>query len=165
MAKHAYEPLPRLSLLVAQGTRQVGHDDELMGKSALPKGAATDLDAPLRPGAFAAGKEGIDDAARLAFKKCLQPQLGRRTTDHALRRLPNESLTGAVDQTQRTILVERENGDVDLLHHLLQERDRFEGAVSLVPQRLAERVDLMHRLPECVVEAAAAGTNRVVALA
>ena len=45
-----------------------------------------------------------------------------------------QSLAGAIDQFQMLGAVEREYGDVDLLHHLVEQRRRFDGAETLGAQ-------------------------------
>ena len=76
MTQHAHEALPRLAFFIAQRPTQVGDDDELVREPTLPKRAAPDLDTPRRTRAIAAGKKGIDDAARLAVEEGLQPEIG-----------------------------------------------------------------------------------------
>ena len=72
---------------------------------------------------------------------------------------------GAVDELQLALLVEREHRDVDLRHHLAQQRGRFERVEPLVAQRLDQRVDLDHHLAERVAAARAAGADGEVPFA
>src|SRR5687767_12335106 len=111
-----------------------------MREPALPERRAANLDASGRARPLTAGKKRVHHSSRLAIEKGLQPKLRCPMSDDPLGRLPNESLTGAVHQAQRTAFVEGEDGDVDLLHDLAQERAGFEGPQSLIAQRIAQRV-------------------------
>ena len=72
---------------------------------------------------------------------------------------------GAVDELQLLLLVEGEHRDVDLRHHLAQQRRRLERVEALVAQRLDQRVDLDHHLAERIAAARAAGADGEVPLA
>ena len=63
------------------------------------------------------------------------------------------------------VLVEGEHRDVDLRHHLAQQRRRFERVEPLVAQRLDQRVDLDHDLAERIAAARAARADGEVPLA
>ena len=63
------------------------------------------------------------------------------------------------------MLIEREDGDVDLLHDPAEQRRRLERTEPLIAKRVAKCVDLVHRLAKRVVEPAAARADGVVALA
>ena len=76
-----------------------------------------------------------------------------------------EPRAGAVDELQLVLLVEGEDRDVDLRHHLAQERRRFERVEPLVAQRFDQRVDLDHDLAERIAAAGAARADREVPLA
>ena len=88
-----------------------------------------------------------------------------RRPEQPLRRLAQEARAGAVHELQLVLLVEGEHRDVDLRHHLAQERRRLERVEALVAQRLDERVDLDHHLAERIAAAGAAGADREVAFA
>ena len=160
----ASEPLPRVTLFVAERAAEVGDHHELMWEPSLAERAASDLDAPRRARALAAGEECVDDAPRLAVQERLQPELRCLTTGESLGRLADQSLTGAIHETQGTPLVERENGDVDLLHDATEQRGRLERTQPLIAQRVPECVDLEHGLTEGVVEAAATRADGIIAL-
>ncbi len=85
--------------------------------------------------------------------------------EQPLGRLAQEPRAGAVHELQLVVLVEREHRDVDLRHHLAQQRRRFERVEALVAQRLDERVDLDHHLAERIAAAGAAGADREVPFA
>ena len=78
---------------------------------------------------------------------------------------PEQALARAVEQLQLGAGVEREHRDVDLLHHLAQERRGLERAQPLLAQHLGERVDLDERLAQRVVAAPDARAEREVLLA
>ena len=63
------------------------------------------------------------------------------------------------------LLVEREDRDVDLRHHLAEQRRRFERVEALVAQRLDQRVDLDHHLAERIAAARAARADGEVPFA
>ena len=73
--------------------------------------------------------------------------------DEPLGGRPEQALARAVDAAAAGAGVEREHRDVDLLHHLAQERRGLERAQPLLAQRLGERVHLDERLAERVVAA------------
>ncbi len=79
--------------------------------------------------------------------------------------LAQEARAGAVHELQLVLFVEGENRDVDLGHHLSQERRRLERVEALVAERFDERVDLDHDLAERIAAAGAAGADREVPLA
>ena len=85
--------------------------------------------------------------------------------EQPLRRLAEQPRAGAVHELQLLVLVEREDRDVDLRHHLAQQRRRFERVEALVAQRLDQRVHLDHHLAERIAAARAAGADREVPFA
>ena len=94
-----------------------------------------------------------------------RPSSSASPAEQPLGRLAEQPLAGAVDEPQPPALVEGEHRDVDLRHHLAQQRRRLERVEALVAQRLGERVDLDHHLAERVAAARAARADREVALA
>ena len=85
--------------------------------------------------------------------------------EQPLGRLAEQPRAGAVDELQLVLLVEREHRDVDLRHHLAQQRRRLERVEPLMAQRLDERVHLDHHLAERVAAARAAGADGEVPFA
>ena len=63
------------------------------------------------------------------------------------------------------LLVEGEHRDVDLRHHLAQQRRRLERVEPLVAQRLDQRVHLDHHLAERIAAAGAARADGEVPFA
>ncbi|MEI2659904.1 MAG: hypothetical protein V9G11_08210 [Bifidobacterium adolescentis] len=59
--------------------------------------------------------------------------------EDALGGLGDELLAGAVDEAERVVGVEGEDGDVDLLHDGAEERGGLEGAEALLLEDAAER--------------------------
>ena len=94
-----------------------------------------------------------------------RPSSSARRPSSALRGLGEQAGAGAVDELQLAILVEGEHRDLDLRHHLAQQRRRFERVEPLVPQRLDQRVDLDHHLAERIAAAGAARADREVSFA
>ena len=125
----ANQALPRLALFLAQRLAQVGEHQQLVRPAALAEQAAPDL-----PAADAAGKRSGDDARRLAAQALVEIELGRAPPEEPFRRLAQESGAGAVHELELVILVEGEDRDVDLRHHLSQQRRGLERVEPLMAQ-------------------------------
>ena len=65
----------------------------------------------------------------------------------------------------RSVGIEREHRDVDLLHHRAQQRRGFDGAEPLLVQRLGELVDLDQHGAERILRIGRAAANREVVFA
>ncbi len=70
-----------------------------------------------------------------------------------------KTIAGTVHQFQPVVAVEREHRDIDFFHHGAKKRGGFQGAQTLFPQRLAERIDLDHHFAHGVVGAGTASTQ------
>ena len=161
VADDADQALPRLPLFFAQRLAQVGQDQQLVRPAALAELAAPDL-----PAADAAGERRVDDARRFAGQAIGEVELGRRRRPSSRSAgWLEEPRAGAVDELQLVLFVEGEHRDVDLGHHLAQQRRRLERVEALVAERLDERVDFDHDLAERIAAARAAGADREVAFA
>jgi hypothetical protein len=160
VADHADQALPGLALLVAQRAAHVRENDELHRLAALAEAAAAHVEAAGR-----AGEGGVHDAGRLARDQAREPERLGVPADQPLGRSAEQPLAGAVQQLERERAVEGEDRDVDLLHHLAQERRGLERAQPLLAQRLRESVHLDERLAERVVAPADARAEREVFLA
>jgi hypothetical protein len=68
------------------------------------------------------------NALRLTLEQSAKPKLIGGTAQQTLRRTREQTFPGAVDQPQALRTVERENGDVDLRNHFLQQAHSFERA-------------------------------------
>ena len=86
-----------------------------------------------------------------------EPELLGGPSEEPLGGASEEPLAGAVDQAEFALVVEGEDGDVDLGHDLAQQGGRLEGIESLLAQRLAEGTDLAEGEAEGVVGRAAGG--------
>src|SRR5206468_8842949 len=137
VAEDADEALPGLAFLFAQGAAHVGEHEELQGQSSLAKSAA-----PRLPPSGAAGQGKVEDARRARVEALRETQLRGQAAQQLLLRPSEQALARAVGQPEPVLAVEREDRDVDLLHHLAQESGRLEGAQALLAQRLRQRVDL-----------------------
>ena len=161
MADDADQPLPGLPLFLAQRLAEVGEHQQLVRPPALAELAAADL-----PAADAAGERRVDDARRLAGQAVRQVQISSASPpEQPLGRLAEQPRAGAVDELQLVLLVEGEDRDVDLRHHLAQQRRRLERVEALMAQRLDQRVDLDHHLAERIAAARAARADREVPFA
>ena len=77
--------------------------------------------------------------------------------------LSEELLAGTVHELETVLSIEREHGNVDLLHDLAEKCGRFERTESLRTQRGAHRVHLLHHLSQRVLVARTTGTDGVIA--
>jgi hypothetical protein len=92
-------------------------------------------------------------------------ELGSRPAEDALGGLGDELLAGAVDEAERLVGVEGEDGDVDLLHDGAEERGGLEGAEALLLEDAAEHVDFGEDVAEGLVAVGAAGADGEITLA
>ncbi len=83
----------------------------------------------------------------------------------AHRILTEQSLAGAIDEHEAMLVVEGEDGHVDLGHHRSEERRRFLRPEALHAQRLGERVDLEHHVRERIAAGRFPRADREVTLA
>ena len=159
VADDADEPLPRLALLLAQRPADVGDDEQL-----VPLPAEAERRASHVPAAGAARQIERHDAARLAEPGVEAERVGR-VAEQLLGGAAEQALARAVHELQASLRIEREDGDVDLLHHRAQQRRRLHGAQPLLVQRLGQGVDLGHHVAERIAGHGAAAANREVVLA
>ena len=102
---------------------------------------------------------------RFAGQVVLESELLGVPAEQALGRLTEQPRAGAVDELELVLLVEREDRDVDLRHHLAKERGRFERVEPLMAQRLDQRVHLDHDFAERIAAAGAARADGEVPFA
>ena len=79
--------------------------------------------------------------------------------------LTEQPLAGAIDEHEAMVVVEGEDGHVDLGHHRSEERRRFLRPEALHAKRLGERVDLQHHVRERIAAGRFPRTHREVAFA
>ena len=96
MADDADQPLPRLTLFVAQRPADVGEHQQLVRTPFLTEGGAAHFVA-----ARSAGEGDVLDARREPFETGPQSELGRGAAEDLLGGLRQQALAGAVDQPQR----------------------------------------------------------------
>ena len=124
VADHADQALPGLALLVAQRAAHVGQHDELHRLAALAEAGAAHVEA-------AGGRPGTPPrrcgSARPSGTARGRPprRRGRRSRSEGA---PSSRSPARFMSCSSRRRVEREHGDVDLLHHLAQQRRRLEGA-------------------------------------
>src|ERR1041384_8879128 len=63
------------------------------------------------------------------------------------------------------LVIEGEDGDIDLRHDRAKEGGRFESSETLLAKKFGELVDLEHELAESIVRRSTANTDREVTLA
>ena len=88
---------------------------------------------------------------RLSLQAVLQIQLRRSLLQRIRSRNPQEPLAGPVDEAQAPSVVEREDRNVDLLHHLLQQGGRLDRSQALPAQDLAQDVQFRGELAQSLV--------------
>ena len=125
----------------------------------------------------AAAKRRLHRARGLARQQLRQAQVRGAGPQHRRRPagdlagddrwLAQQPLAGRVDQPQPVLAVEGEHGDVDLRHHLGQQRGGLGLAGALARQGVGQAVDLQQRLAEGVarLQLRPAAADGVVALA
>ena len=111
-----------------------------MPRAALPERGAARLPSP-----GAAGKAQFLDRRRAA-ERGLEAELPGGMAHQADRILTEQPLAGAIDEHQPMVVVEGEDGHVDLGHHRSEQRRRLLRAEALHAKRLGERVDLQHHV-------------------
>ena len=131
-----------------------------MWQPMLPERRRPDL-----PAAAPARKRQGADARRVAGHALPEPEVRGAAIEQPLGRLTEQTLAGAVHELQPPGAVEGEDGDVDLGHHLAQQRGGFDRAKALFVQGLGENVDLAHHVAEGIVGPAGPGADGEVALA
>jgi len=154
------ETLPRGELLRPQGTADIGEHQQLVRPPVLAVHASPHLPASCR-----SGKTQGQRAGRRPYQTLLEPELGRRPTEHPCSAHVQEPLACTVDQTQRAGRVEREHGHVDLPHDLAHESRGLEVVDPLLTQPLGKGVDLDDDLAEWIGAITAAQAKGEVPLA
>ena len=159
MGKHPDDALPGLALLFVQCTAQVRERDQPERIPFLADDAASEFP-PARP----AGKRQLHGARRSAGQLAGETQLLRCPAPEAVRRLPEQSLAGAIDDAQHALRVEGQHHDVDLLQDLAERLRGLDGPEPLLLQDLLERVDLEVRQRDGVPGITHSGPDREVPL-
>jgi hypothetical protein len=159
VAEHAHEPLPRQPLLVAQHAAQVGEHHQRVHVPTL-----TELAAPKLPAAATAGERAFERTRRLALEREAESQLRRGRADRPAAVGAQQRLARAVHEPQRALLVERENGGVDLGQDRAQQHGGLERAEASLAQDFAQCVGLGEDQAERVIAAGATRVDRVVLL-
>ena len=150
----AWRSSSRSARLTSDSTRR------RLGQSALAEAAAPRLEA-----SHPSGQAHLEHPGLVGGDPVFEAQLAGGAAEELLRGSAQEALAGAVGQAQAMLAVEGEHGDVDLLHHLAQQRGGLERSQPLRAQGVGEGVDLEHRLAEGVVRTWAARAEAEVLLA
>ncbi len=160
MPKNANEPLPRFALFIAERPAQITQDDEMMWQAALPERPATQ---PPAPGTTRKGQ--LHGVRGLAFQTGAQSQFLRGEAQQTPFRTAQQTFTGAIDQAQLAVVIEGEDGQVNLLHHGAQEGVGFQRAQALLPEDFTEGIDFNHHFTHGIVGSRPASAQRKVFLA
>src|SRR3982751_2189620 len=126
MSEHTNEPLPGLELLLAKGLGEIGDDDEFEGQAALADSGAAHAEA-----AGCSGEDLLHRHHRRSVETGFELQFFGSLSQESFRRSGKETLAGAIHETEPLVLVEREDGDVDLAHYGAEEHRSFHGAEAL----------------------------------
>jgi hypothetical protein len=137
VGQHADQPLPRLALLLPQHRAQVRQHQELLGHALLAERAAAQLVA-----AGPARERAVEDAGRVADEEIGEADVGGGAGQEIVARPAEQPLGGAIGQAHAIVGVERQDRDVDLLHHAMEERGGLCRAQPLLAQRGRQRVHL-----------------------
>src|SRR5690606_18366517 len=138
----------------------VGQVEEPVRQPALPELAYPRLPTP----GLARERRLEGPRALAAVQRIAQPEVVGREAEEPLRGPGEETLARTVEEPEPALVVEGEDGDVDLVHDLPEQRRRLERAEPLLAQRLAERVDFTEGEAErVVIGPRARGPERVVA--
>src|SRR5208283_1938910 len=161
VAQDADEALPRLHLLLAQGPADVAEHQELVRPPVLAERPSPHAPAPVGAG----GLGRAQDTVGLPLQAVGEADLPRAPPDEALTRLAEQALAGGVDEAQPRVRVEREDGDIDLLHHGGEERSGLKGPAPLRLEDVAQPVDLGQDVAQGVAHPGSPRAEREVALA
>src|SRR5438105_10819216 len=102
-----------------------------MRQASLAKGCPAHF-----PASGTAGKDRIHEPMIDAFLKTIcQTNIFGLQPDQTFGDGIQQTLTGAIDQTQSPFAVERKNSDLDFLHDFSQKGSRLERAEPLLTQR------------------------------
>src|SRR5262245_7902013 len=100
-----------------------------MRQASLPKRSP-----PHAPAPCSAGKSDLQCAGRVAFEALREPQFLRTVSQQPFARPPQQPFSGTIHQPQPAMMIERENGDVDLTHDGPEKRRRFERPKTLLAE-------------------------------
>ena len=162
MTQDADQTLPRLPLFVAERAAHIGEHKKLVRQAALPECAAAHF--PAAPPRAPRKRQRVDSES-LARETGRQPQTRCVPIEQLFRRAAEQCGAAAIDQSQRLLAIEGEDGDVDFVHDAAQQCGRLERVEALRPHVLAEAVQLEKQQPERVFGVRTARAQGVVALA
>ena len=139
VAEDANQALPGLALFVAQRAAQIGEHEQLVRQAAFAKTAATHF-----PTAGFARKSDLLDARGLAVRHSARPSSPAFRAEQMFLGLIENAFAGAIHEAERAATIEGENGHVNFLHHLAQQRGGFERASrcsrSVSPSAFTSRI-------------------------
>src|SRR3954468_14223956 len=98
MTENTDKPLPRATLLLAQGSAQVSQNQKFVRESAFPKCAAPDSPSP-----GSAGKAQREGRVFSCFQTNTEAKIGRSASEQFIDRLPKQMFSGAVNEA-KTVL-------------------------------------------------------------
>ena len=97
-------------------------------------------------------------------KQSAETQVRGAAVEQALGRFAEQLFAGPVDQPEFLGAVKSEHGDLNLGHHLAEQRGGFQCGQALLPQVLTERVDLDDDFPQRIFAPPASSPDGVIAL-
>src|SRR5262249_48967640 len=118
--QHADDALPSLLFLLAQRLAEIGEDEQVVRPAVAAERRAPQLEPSARR-----PERLIDEARRLAGEIVGETQLRGAPAEQLGRLVTEQALAGRVDEDERLLRVEREDGDVDRGHDALQQRGRL----------------------------------------
>src|SRR5204863_892824 len=126
--------LPRLPLFFAQRAAEVGHHEQKMRHALFAKRRAANAKASV-----SAGQQDFGGKRFVAAEKGLEAEVLRGARVQLFGGTPEETLAGAIDETEPPLIVEREDRGVDLLDDGSHERGRFDLAEAARAQRVGQQ--------------------------
>jgi len=158
--QHADQALPGLPLFLAQGAREIGDHQQIVGQPALAKPETAHIEA-----ARAAGESAAHHRCLLDVQAIVQAEhIGRVASDVGGPHL-QQALAGRVDQMQLLAMIETEHRDIDGGNDLAQQGARLFHPQPLLAQGVRQCVDLPHHIADGIAAVRARAAQTVIALA
>src|SRR5690606_31197895 len=137
VTENAYQALPGQSLFLAQGAGEVGDDQQFMRQATFTKLVAAHFETPAGP-----AESALQHLHRIAGQHVAQSQRACLDAEAILALAAQQAQAGGVHQPKPLSGIEAEQGDVDGLDDLAQQRARLLDTQALITQRSRQCVDL-----------------------
>src|SRR5260370_39990263 len=128
-----------------------------MRQASLAERPATQSPAP-----GTSGKGQLHRVRGFAFQASAESKFFRRKSQKVTFGTAQQAFASAIDQPQLRTVVEREDGEVNLLHHGSQQGSGFQRAKALLPQGFTEGIDFDHHFAHGIVASRPATAKRKI---